>query len=212
MNIQNQFQGAEIGGANGAKKTDKPKDNPALKKWEAEFARFGLEVVEETTLPLDSIMTPAPRDSKIAALQSRAQVSEDAVKRYAASMENGRKFPPLVVGLCPDDKGSRPGPYYRLISGFTRCEAYQRIQPSYDIPVVVVRGTLDQMKDFSSEQNIRSHQHRTSEDKRRAIEMKLRVHVDWTDERIARRLDVDKKTVLEVRQEHHPRLWGMLSK
>ncbi len=47
--------------------------------------------------------------------------------------------------------------------------------------------------------------------------MKLRVHVDWTGAISApalvghaRRLDVDKKTAfMEVRQEHHPRLWGM---
>lgn len=153
-------------------------------------------------LPIDSIRTDG-------GTQARAGLDEATVAEYAEAWltlshrQNGfLEMPPIIV--------FHDGEAYWLADGFHRVEAYKRFVngPSASASPHAIRadirsGTRREAVLFACGANASHGLKRTTEDKRRAIERVLGDEEwrQWSDSEIARRVNVDHKTVASVRAE-----------
>jgi len=118
--------------------------------------------------------------------QARVSINEGAVAEYAEAMTEGEAPPPVVVFFDGAD--------YFLADGFHRYHANRRIG-ARTLAADVRTGTLAGAKLFAYGANRGHGLRRTNEDKRKAVAGMLANFADWSDNRIAKHVGVDHKTV-----------------
>jgi ParB-like chromosome segregation protein Spo0J len=126
--------------------------------------------------------------------QSRIAISQDTVDDYARQMEDGAKFPPVIV--------FHDGVEYYLADGFHRYFANRKLKRD-SIDVDVVKGTLREAILYSLKAN-KAHGLRPSiEDKRNMVTKMLTDHEwkEWADREIARHCGVSHVFVAKMRKE-----------
>lgn len=128
-------------------------------------------------------------------VQARAELDEDTVERYAEAMLAGNQFPPVRV--------FHDGTTYWLSQGFHRLAAAERAGIAY-IAADVRTGTRD---DAAWDSVVSNREHdkvgrsRTNADKRRAVEMALRLRPNLSDRAIADQVGVSHPFVAKVRSQ-----------
>lgn len=118
--------------------------------------------------------------------QSRASVCAETVREYAEALTDGAKLPPVVVFF--------DGAAYWLADGFHRLHANRQIGAAA-IEAEVRDGTVDDAIVHSCGANQTHGLRRSNEDKRRSVLTMLAKRGDWSDNRIAKHVGVDHKTV-----------------
>jgi hypothetical protein len=137
-------------------------------------------------LPLDRIQ----RDD---ALICRARgVNQRTVADYAAAMQAGAVFPPIVVYV--DQQGA-----HWLADGFHRT-AGAALAGLAELPADVRHGSRHDALLYAASANTEHGVRRTGKDKRRAVELVMREFPNATDRWIGERCGVDHKTVASVRR------------
>lgn len=127
------------------------------------------------------------------ALICRARgINQRTVADYAAAMQAGAVFPPIVVYV--DDRGA-----YWLADGFHRT-AGAKLAGLTELPADVRHGSRHDALLYAASANTEHGVRRTSKDKRRAVELVMREFPNATDRWIAERCGVDHKTVASVRR------------
>lgn len=124
--------------------------------------------------------------------QIRSSLSTEKVVEYAEAMQDGDKFPPVVVFFDGSD--------HWLSSGFHRYFATMRLHQS-EIEAEVREGTVEDARDFACEANARFGLPMTQEDRRNAVIRLLTSpnNNGWTNADIARRVGVSKMTVGRIK-------------
>ena len=137
-------------------------------------------------LPLESIRTDG-------GTQIRWCIEESDVKRYAADMETGVKFPPVVVFY--------DGETYWLADGFHRVFAGRELGKK-TIECTVKKGTLRDAMLYACGANTKHGLPRKNEDKRQAVETLLGDDEwsKWSNREIAKRCAVGEHLVRDVRK------------
>lgn len=124
--------------------------------------------------------------------QSRALLQDGIINEYAAALEDGASFPPVVLFYDGSD--------HWLADGFHRVRAY--LFAGRDaIPADVRQGTRRDAILYSVGANEAHGLRRTNDDKRRAVLTLLNdaEWAKWSDREIARRCNVSDKTVASLR-------------
>lgn len=124
--------------------------------------------------------------------QARAGLDDETVADYADKIRAGVALPPPVAFF----DGSR----YWLADGFHRAEATRKVGAS-SMDVEVRKGTREDAIWFACGANQGHGLRRTNADKRRAVEMALRLKPESTNRAIAEHVGVDDKTVAAVRSQ-----------
>ena len=142
-------------------------------------------MITETTIPIKDISTAAE-------LQPRVEMDEDLVADYAEEMENGAKFPPVIVFF--------DGKKYWLADGYHRYMA-AGVLGKTEIETVVHEGSKRDAILHSVGANATHGQRRSNADKRRAVMAMLEdpEWVQWSDHEIARQCAVNQSTVSRIR-------------
>lgn len=122
--------------------------------------------------------------------QAREAIDMETVDDYARDMEAGEVFPAVIV--------FHDGAAYWLADGYHRTLAAQQAR-HVEIKAEVRRGTLDEARWFAAGANRRNGRRMTTADKRRAVEVALRVRYHESDRAIASHVNVDHKTVAACR-------------
>lgn len=130
--------------------------------------------------------------------QPRDHLSPEVAKEYAQEIADGAAFPPVIAFYDGTD--------YWLADGFHRVEAYLRLHGAgligaAEIPVDVRQGTLRDAVLLSVGANASHGYRRSILDKRRAVLVLLNDPEwrDWSDREIARRCNVSRMLVAELR-------------
>src|SRR5690242_8250426 len=125
--------------------------------------------------------------------QTRAAISDNAVREYADSMNNGAQFPPLIVFYDGTD--------YWLADGFHRFRAFAE-NGIDEIEADVRQGSRRDAVLYSVGANAEHGLPRTNEDKRRAVATMLcdEEWKQWSDREIARRCNVGNEMVSRLRR------------
>ena len=126
--------------------------------------------------------------------QSRIAISQDTVDDYARQMEDGAKFPPVIV--------FHDGVEYYLADGFHRYFANRKLKRD-SIDADILKGTLREAILYSLKAN-KAHGLRPSiEDKRNMVTKMLTDHEWklWADREIARHCGVSHVFVAKMRKE-----------
>jgi FtsZ-binding cell division protein ZapB len=126
--------------------------------------------------------------------QSRIAISQETVDDYARHMEDGTKFPPVIV--------FHDGVEYYLADGFHRYFATRKLNRD-SIDTDIVKGTLREAIFYSLKAN-KAHGLRPSiEDKRNSVTKMLTDHEWklWADREIARHCGVSHVFVAKMRKE-----------
>ena len=126
--------------------------------------------------------------------QARVAISQDTVDDYARQMEDGAKFPPVIV--------VHDGVEYYLADGFHRYFATRKLK-RITIDVDVVKGTLREAILYSLKANKLHGLRPTIDDKRKSVTLML---LDpewklWADREIARHCGVSHVFVAKMRKE-----------
>lgn len=125
-------------------------------------------------------------------LQCRTKgVSRSVAAEYAALIEAGTDFPPVVVFL--DNKG-----VHWLADGFHRVEAHSLAKRT-EVAADVRQGSRKDALLFAAGANASHGLRRTTADKRRAIELVLGNFPKLSDRKIGEAVGVDHKTVSATR-------------
>ena len=126
--------------------------------------------------------------------QSRIAISQDTVDDYARQMEDGAKFPPVIV--------FHDGVAYYLADGFHRYFANRKLKRD-SIDADVVKGTLREAILYSLKANKAHGLRPTIEDKRNMVTKMLTDHEwkEWADREIARHCGVSHVFVAKMRKE-----------
>lgn len=124
--------------------------------------------------------------------QSRANLVPDVINEYAAAIEAGAEFPPVIIFYDGSD--------HWLADGFHRYQAYRQLGRA-EIPADVRQGTRRDAVLFSVGANETHGLRRTNEDKRRAVLTLLNdgEWAKWSDREIARRCAVHHELVGRLR-------------
>lgn len=124
--------------------------------------------------------------------QTRAHIDDETVREYAAAMEEGASFPPIVVFYDGAD--------HWTADGFHRIQAYQMVGFT-DIDCDVRAGTRRDAILYAVGANASHGLRRTNEDKRRAVRLLLedREWGQWSDHAIARASAVSQQFVSKMR-------------
>lgn len=128
-------------------------------------------------------------------LQPRAYLDTERVGQYAAAIEAGATFPPIV---CWSD-----GKSLWLSQGFHRTAAYAAAGVE-SVQAIVNKGTVKDAKwdaAGSNKEHDASGLYRKNQDKRRAVEIALAAHPTDSDWQIAEHCGVDQKTAWKYRHE-----------
>ena len=127
------------------------------------------------------------------------ELNEDAVGQYADQMLAGVEFPPVVVFFDGREQT------YWLAEGFHRCAAAEAAALT-TIVAEVRLGSRQDARDAAAASNKEFDvvgQRRTRADKKRAVNMMLEDHPDWSDRRVATHVGVDPSTVWRSRRLLH---------
>ena len=126
-------------------------------------------------------------------VQQRTGISEGTVKKYAELIEDGHKFPPLILYRVGDD--------LILADGVHRLKAYQSADKKTAL-CEVRRGSLEDAILHAATANGRHGLPMTNADKRKAVLTVLRLKgddKDWSDHRIAAEVGVSQPFVSKLR-------------
>jgi hypothetical protein len=120
-------------------------------------------------------------------LNLRDRLDDFTVERYADSWE---RLPPIVAFEVED----------RLLvaDGFHR-HAAAIMLGKRKIPTEVRQGTFTDALDFVASVNLFHGLPLTRAERRRAVEVKLKLHPDWSDRRMAQELSVSRELVVKIR-------------
>ncbi len=122
-------------------------------------------------------------------LNLRDRLDDFAIERYAESWE---RMPPVTV-FEVDGR-------WLLADGFHRhASAVTLNRPT--IPAEIRPGTFADALDFASGINLAHGLPLTRAERRRAVEVKLRLHPDWSDRRLADELGAGRELVARVRKQ-----------
>lgn len=121
-------------------------------------------------------------------LNLRDRLDDFAVERYAEAWE---RMPPVTV-FEVDGR-------WLLVDGFHRHAAAMRLARRM-IPAEVREGSMADAMDFASCANGCHGLPWTRAERRRAVEVKLRLHPDWSDRRLAEELGAGRDLVGRVRK------------
>jgi hypothetical protein len=124
--------------------------------------------------------------------QTRVSVNEEVIASYADAMEEGEKFPPVVVYF--------DGTIYWLADGFHRVLAATRVG-RLNIEATIHKGSRQDALKYALRANKCNGLHRSSEDKRNCVTMALEEWPDWSDRKIAEACGVGNQLVGVVRSE-----------
>jgi hypothetical protein len=127
-----------------------------------------------------------------AGTQVRAAINEDTVADYAAAMEAGVKFPPVVLFF--------DSTRYYMADGFHRGHAARRIGAE-DIPAVVTVGTRTDALWYALGANKVNGARLTTADKRQAILLALKAWPEYSSTRIAEQVGCDFRYVSRIKDE-----------
>lgn len=138
--------------------------------------------MEQRDLPLeDLILDPN--------LNLRDRLDQETVERYA---EAWGQLPPVTVFEVEDQ--------WLLADGFHR-HAAAAASDRKTIPAEIRSGTYADALEFASGANLHHGLPLSRPERRRAVEVKLRLHHDWSDRRLAEDLGVGRELVGRVRKQ-----------
>src|SRR5262249_6029611 len=122
-------------------------------------------------------------------LNLRDRLDDFTVERYADSWD---RLPPIVVYSIED----------RLLvaDGFHR-HAAAIMLGKRTLPAEIREGTFTDALDFVAGVNLLQGLRLTRAERRRAVEVKLKLHHDWSDRRVAEELSVSRELVVKVRRQ-----------
>jgi ParB-like chromosome segregation protein Spo0J len=122
-------------------------------------------------------------------LNLRDRLDDFTVERYADSWE---RLPPITVFEVED----------RLLiaDGFHR-HAAAVMMGKRTISAEIRTGTFTEALDFVASVNLFHGLPLTRAERRRAVEVKLKLHPDWSDRRMAQELAVSRELVLKIRKQ-----------
>jgi hypothetical protein len=122
-------------------------------------------------------------------LNLRDRLDDFTVERYADSWE---RLPPITVYEVDD----------RLLiaDGFHRHAAAVMLGKR-TIPAEICVGTFTEALDFVASVNLFHGLPLTRAERRRAVEVKLKLHPDWSDRRMAQELAVSRELVFKIRKQ-----------
>ena len=126
--------------------------------------------------------------------QSRVSISQETVDDYARQMDDGAKFPPVIV--------FHDGVEYYLADGFHRYFATQKLKGK-GIAADVINGTLREAILYSLKANQLHGLRPTSNDKRKSVATMLEDSewMSWADRAISRHCGVSHVFVAKIRKE-----------
>lgn len=122
-------------------------------------------------------------------LNLRDKLDDDAITRYAESWD---RLPPVTVFEVDGQ--------WILADGFLRHAAAITARKK-SLAAEVHEGTLADALEFAAGANTRHGMPLNRAERRRAIEVKLRLHPDWSDRRIADELSVSRDSVAKARKQ-----------
>lgn len=121
-------------------------------------------------------------------------LNPDHIADMVASLAGGADLPPVVVYRPAD------GSAFFLSEGFHRAAAYTDAGRD-DLPAVIRAGSREDAILNGMASNQGHGLKRTNADKRRAVEVVLGLHPEWSNRRVADHVGVDDKTVSSLRPE-----------
>lgn len=121
-------------------------------------------------------------------LTFRDRLDDFTVERYGDSWD---RLPPSTA-FEVDGK-------LLLVDGFHRHCAAESIGKT-TMPVEVRQGTYSDALDFAALANVRNGLPLTRAERRRAVDARVRLHLDWADKRLAESLGVDTDSVVMARR------------
>jgi ParB-like chromosome segregation protein Spo0J len=121
-------------------------------------------------------------------LNLRDRLDDFTVERYADSWE---RLPPITV-FEVDDR-------LLIADGFHRHAAAVMLGKR-TIPAEIRVGTFTEALDFVASVNLFHGLPLTRAERRRAVEVKLKLHPDWSDRRMAQELAVSRELVFKIRK------------
>jgi ParB-like chromosome segregation protein Spo0J len=122
-------------------------------------------------------------------LNLRDRLDDFTVERYADSWE---RLPPITVFDIDDQ--------LLIADGFHR-HAAAVMMGKRTIPAEIRVGTMTEALDFVASVNLFHGLPLTRAERRRAVELKLKLHPDWSDRRMAQELAVSRELVLKIRKQ-----------
>jgi ParB-like nuclease domain len=122
-------------------------------------------------------------------LNLRDRLDDFTVERYADSWD---RLPPITVFEVEDR--------LLLADGFHR-HAAAIMLGKRTIPAEIRSGTLSDALDFVASVNLFHGLPLTRAERRRAVEVKLKIHHDWSDRRMAEELAVSRELVAKIRRQ-----------
>lgn len=128
--------------------------------------------------------------------QTRIEIDQEVVQEYTEAMENGAKFPPIIVFFDTETQD------YILADGFHRLLAHLKTKPNDRIQIEQHLGTVKDALWFAAGANKTHGLQRSGEDKRNAIRIAL-LHPNgfgMSDRRVAAYIGVTGKTVAAIRK------------
>ena len=138
-------------------------------------------------------------------IQARVAISDEVVAEYAEALkadEGQANWPPIVVfkEMAPPQLNLPFSVKYWLADGFHRVLA-AKASGIETLLAEVRMGTRADAKWYALGANKTHGLRRTHADKRKAVELALRMHPDYSDEKIAKHVGVHRQTVLAIRHE-----------
>ena len=128
--------------------------------------------------------------------QSREKTCDETVREYAEAMENGKRFPPIIVFFDLEND------QYILADGFHRLFAHLRARPNDPIIAEQYLGNAEDAQWYSIGANKSHGLKRSNADKRNAVTLAL-LHpkgVTTSNRKIAGHVGVVQMTVLRIRK------------
>lgn len=122
-------------------------------------------------------------------LYLRDKLDDFTVERYADAWD---RMPPVTVYQVEGQ--------YLLADGFHRHAAAVMLNKK-KIPAEVRKGTMEEALDFVSTINLFHGLPLTRSERRRAVELKLRLHPDWSDRRISEGMGVGRELIAKIRRQ-----------
>ncbi|HEV3168084.1 MAG TPA: ParB N-terminal domain-containing protein [Isosphaeraceae bacterium] len=122
-------------------------------------------------------------------LNLRDKLDDFTVERYADAWE---RMPPVTVYQISGK--------YLMADGFHRYAAAVLLEKK-TIPAEVRKGTMEDALDFVSSVNLFHGLPLSRHERRRAVEVKLRIHPDWSDRRLSESMGVGRELIAKIRRQ-----------
>jgi protein gp37 len=144
--------------------------------------------------PVDLELSEIVRDMDI---QPRERMDQARITQYAEDMLAGIGFPPVVVYF--------DGTTYWLSEGYHRCAAASAAN-IISVPAEIRQGNRTEARLNAAGSNkewdaVTTGMRRSNRDKRRAVEMVLDVHPEWSTRQIADHVGVSQMLVVKINKE-----------